>query len=126
MALKLGSLWLSVWGILNLFGGLTAGRQHPSGWVMPAFVLLGILISAGGVGFWLRKTWSVVISLVALIGLSVAALLSGYALRETAGMNWSHHIVRAAISSIGFVVAFTGLRSASDPHDPRSSRLTSA
>jgi hypothetical protein len=120
MARKLGSLWLILWGVVNLVGGLTAGRHHPSGWVLPAFALLGILISIGGVGFWLRKTWSVPVSLLGLLGLSIAALLSGSVLRRGAGPNLLHHAVRLAISGTGFVTAFLGLRRDRRMREPRA------
>jgi len=129
MALKLGSLWLIVWGVVNIVGGLTAGRHHPSGWVMPVFALLGILISTGGVGFWLRKSWSVPVSLLGVLGLSIAALVSGSVLRGGAGPNLLHHAVRLAISGTGFVMAFIGLRRdrrMREPHAPGGSRLAGA
>jgi hypothetical protein len=96
---------------------------------MPVFALLGILISIGGVGFWLRQTWSVPVSLLGLLGLSIAALLSGSVLRGRAGPNLLHHAVRLAVSGTGFVTACIGLRRdrrMREPHVPGGGRVTGA
>jgi hypothetical protein len=110
MVLKIGSALLVVWGLVNAVGGLLGSRGHPAPWIAVLFVVVGMLIAAGGVGFWQRRPWGVAVSLVGLLGLSAVALLSAFLLRGAGEVRLAHHVSRLLISGVIFLVAWIGSR----------------
>jgi hypothetical protein len=111
--LRIGAVLLVLWGLMNLIGGIVGSLDHPSGLVLPLFAITGVLITLAGIGFWLKKKWSVTIALIGLLGLSLTALYSASALRGWSGIQIPHHLTRLIISAVVFLTAFLGKRRAS-------------
>lgn len=103
---RLAVFLLGLWGLLNLLGGFTQARNHPSPIVAPLFVLIGMAIIASAVSIWLHRAWGLYLAVVALLALSVSALYSGVVLHGWSGIHISHHVVRLVVSLviIGMIV----------------------
>ncbi len=114
MILRVGSVLLVLWGLVNGVGGALGAREHPAPWIGSLFLCAGVLISWGGIGFWHRARWTVWLTVAGLLSLSAVALVSGYILRGPSDMRISHHLLRLALSALIFSVAAVGLR-----RDPR-------
>lgn len=112
MLLKLGSLLLLLWGLLNAVGGVLGARSHTAPWIGVGFAAVGLLIASGGVGFWRGRPWATAVSAIGLLGLSAVALLSASILRGAEGVRLSHHLVRFLLSASAFATAFIGARRA--------------
>ena len=112
MVLRIGAAMLVAWGVLNAVGGFMGARQHPAGWVGPAFVVVGATIAGGGLAFWRRRGSALVLSALGLVALSALALVSGTILRGAEGMRISHHALRLGISIVALGTALAGKRRA--------------
>jgi hypothetical protein len=97
MILRVSAVLLVLWGLLNTFAGVTEARGHPSMLVAPLFVLCGLLITGGGVGFWLATRWAMGPTVLGLLGISGTALFSGTVLHGWSGLQLSHHLLRLVI-----------------------------
>jgi hypothetical protein len=113
---KIGAVLLMFWGIVNALVGALRVTSHPAPAIAFLFIVAGLLIATGGVGFWQRRPWAAAVSLVGLVGLSAVAVVSGYILRGPGQMRVSHHVVRLLISAAFFLVAWLGSKQA--PEDP--------
>ena len=98
--LKTGSILLLLWGLLNIIGGAFSVSEYTSLLIPILFVIDGVLIVMSSLGFWFDKRWSLLLSLVSLISLSIIALFSAAELHGWSGINISHHITRLLISAI--------------------------
>jgi uncharacterized membrane protein (DUF2068 family) len=112
MFLKIGAVFLVFWGFVNALGGALRITSHPAPGIAALFIVVGVLIAAGGVGFWQRRPWGAAVSLVGLVGLSAVAVVSGYILHGPGQMRVSHHLVRLLISTAFFLVAWLGSKQA--------------
>ena len=108
--LKIGSVLLVLWGILNVAAGILGAVDHPSPLILPLFVIAGLFIAVGGAGYWKGKAWAAVITPAALIGLSLTALESARVLHGWGSITMSHHVMRLLISGLLFLVADLGRR----------------
>jgi len=106
-----------LWGILNLVGGALGSIDHPSVVVLPLFITVGILITAAGIGFWIRKDWATLIAIIGLVGLSITALYSASVLRGWSDISIYHHVTRLIISGIIFFLALLAKKRAAS-HQP--------
>ena len=108
--LRIGASLLILWGLLNLVGGVLGSSEQPSQLVLYLFVIVGVLITTAGVGFWLFKKWATTLAFISLVALSLIALYSASILRGLSDMNISHHITRLVISGVIFVITILGKR----------------